>query len=545
MKNIDVKIHSNNWEQSASPAGYVRGTVFVDGIHLHGAAIMEQLPIATDSIDKWKKALVCLNGFFSFVHIRENEIIAAVDRVRSIPIFYGTTNNKVYLSDDAEWVRLQVGDSEMDPVARDEFQLTNYVTGKDTLFPNVKQLQAGELLRITCTDKEPNVQTYRYYSFTHTEPEEWEEPTLREELGRVTEAAFQRLIQYADGRQIVVPLSGGYDSRLIVAMLKRLGYDNIISFTYGAPGNKESEYSRKVAHALGVKWHFVEYSKEKWRKAWDTDERINFQLWSSGWASLPHVQDWLAVKEMKAENAVKADCIFVPGHTGDFIAGGHLPDITFAPRAFNDADLAKSILELHYQRTPLQYIEHKDRSFWKSRLLLRTETKHVGSNHEFANGFEKWDWQERQAKFICNSVRVYDFFGYEWWMPLWDAEFMAFWEDVPLDLRRGRVWYLGYVQEIYKDQTSHSPLGNASETGWLKKAAKRIVAKMGSSIYQRIWLLHNQKYVMKHIVNPYARFPAVIVCHLTKKGFNVNGIEAYMYLKDMNHFLCTLSDQTS
>ena len=222
MKNIDVKIHSNNWEQSASPAGYVRGTVFVDGIHLHGAAIMEQLPIATDSIDKWKKALVCLNGFFSFVHIRENEIIAAVDRVRSIPIFYGTTNNKVYLSDDAEWVRLQVGDSEMDPVARDEFQLTNYVTGKDTLFPNVKQLQAGELLRITCTDKEPNVQTYRYYSFTHTEPEEWEEPTLREELGRVTEAAFQRLIQYADGRQIVVPLSGGYDSRLIVAMLKRL-----------------------------------------------------------------------------------------------------------------------------------------------------------------------------------------------------------------------------------------------------------------------------------------------------------------------------------
>lgn len=55
-------------------------------------------------------------------------VIAAVDRVRSHPLFYGESREGICLSDDAEWVRQQVGDRAMDPVARDEFRLTGYVT---------------------------------------------------------------------------------------------------------------------------------------------------------------------------------------------------------------------------------------------------------------------------------------------------------------------------------------------------------------------------------------------------------------------------------
>jgi asparagine synthase (glutamine-hydrolysing) len=61
----------------------------------------------------------------------------------------------------------------------------------------------------------------------------------------------------------VVPLSGGLDSRIIVAMLKRLGVEDVICFTYGKKGNREAEISRQVAEALGYRWYFVEYTKEK------------------------------------------------------------------------------------------------------------------------------------------------------------------------------------------------------------------------------------------------------------------------------------------
>ena len=42
-----------------------------------------------------------------------------------------------------------------------------------------------------------------------------------------------------------------------------------------------------------------------------------------------------------------------------------------------------------------------------------------------SSAFESWDISERQPKFIVNSLRVYEYFGYEWWIPFWDKKFMV------------------------------------------------------------------------------------------------------------------------
>lgn len=534
MENIHLNFNENNWHQSASPEGYVRGTAFLKEACLKDADLTNQLPIASASNKQWKNTLLSLNGFFSVVCFGQNGLVAAVDRIRSIPIFYGKADGRVYLSDNAEWVRQQVGDKEMDPVARDEFQLAGYVTGQEMLFPNVKQLQAGELLRITLSGSEPQIETYRYYWFTHTEPSEWDEPTLREELDRVTETSIKRLIKYADGRQIVVPLSGGYDSRLIVTMLKRLGYYNILAFTYGVPGNKESEYSRKVADALGIKWHFVEYSKELWHQAWQTDERWQYQKWASGWNSIPHVQDWPAVKRMKQEKAIDPNCVFAPGHSGDFVAGSHLPSIAFDSRSFNEEDLSNAIFERHYSLAPLAYLAQKDKRFWKNRALSTAEKIRIDNNHDFADGFEKWDWQERQAKFICNSVRVYEFFGYDWWMPQWDAEFMAFWESVPLRLREGRKWYANYVKCIYAKETSEQNdyvIENAATRNPIRILAKNWTPSLFQKIIRSVKPIQPRAW---KVLRSLDRYPRKDVLTLLKKGYSHNGIVAYFFFIETN-----------
>lgn len=63
---------------------------------------------------------------------------------------------------------------------------------------------------------------------------------------------------------------------------------------------------------------------------------------------------------------------------------------------------------------------------------------------------EFWEWQERQANYMVNSVRVYEYWGYEWRIPLWDMELVQFWKSVPAHLRADRKLYNTYVDR-YQD----------------------------------------------------------------------------------------------
>jgi len=115
-----------------------------------------------------------------------------------------------------------------------------------------------------------------------------------------------------------------------------------------------------------------------------------------------------------------------------------------------------------------------------SRFFERILEGFTHSPHMF---YEYWDWRERQAKYIANSVRVYEFFGHEWRMPFWDASLIRFWQNVPFHLRKNKRLfdnYLGKKQEPYgfpqksikvlmKDRIKTSPL-----FPFLKKIRQRV-----------------------------------------------------------------------
>lgn len=392
------------------------------------------------------------NGFFAIVKEDEKNIFAAVDRVRSIPLFYSTKNGQFYLSDDARWIREKVHDQDVDEVSKIEFLLTGYVTGKDTLYPNVKQLQAGEYLIYNKENKK--LVTKRYFQFRHFNFYENSTDELISLLDQVHVNVFKRLIESLNGRTVVVPLSGGQDSRLIVVMLKRLGYENVICFSYGKEGNEESAISKKVADFVGYKWIFVPYTKERWRQWNSSQEKQSYFRYADGFSSLPHIQDVIAVSELKRKNLISTDSIFIPGHSGDFVAGSHIP-LTFSQKnGISNEELTNQIFKKNYHLWDLKnYCDYKQKFIEKIYSLIPRES--VYSNEEAADLFECWDWSERQAKFICNSVRVYDFLDYEWRMPLWDNEVMEFWSRVKMEARVNRRLYMEYVRITQGDIQKH------------------------------------------------------------------------------------------
>ena len=532
MNDVIVHFAAAQWQFDAEHGMHWRGTAFHQGRMCSSAAQIAQLiPERHAKPEYWRRLLKRLNGFHALVWVQPDRLIAAVDHVRSIPLFYAECEGRLYLGDDAEWVRQAAGDRVMDAVAQEEFRLAGYVTGADTLYPRVKQLQAGEFLHVSVmpgTEDKPLASTHRYYRFLHRRAAARTDEELSQEMNGIAAAAIDRLIQYAGGRQIVIPLSGGYDSRFIALMLANRKYPGVLTFTYGIKGNKESGYSRRVAEELGLPWHFVEYSEQEWCAAWHTEERRRFQRWASGWTSLPHVQDWIAVRALKQRGIAEPNCVFVPGHSGDFVAGSHIPPDAFSREPVDTDLLVRRIIERHYVVSASEMSGEQKMQAWRERILDRAEIKDIDDHEQFADAFEKWDWQERQAKYIVNSVRVYEFFGFDWWLPLWDAAFMAFWQDAPLGLRQGRRWYLEQVRSAYAAITQREigqALHNSSDIGPFGRLARAMLKQFPVEAKHHLKALRHV-FVPKRVTNSYliSHLPNDKVVRLQRSGYSPIGM---------------------
>ena len=55
--------------------------------------------------------------------------------------------------------------------------------------------------------------------------------------------------------------------------------------------------------------------------------------------------------------------------------------------------------------------------------------------------YELFEFQERQAKFVVSGQRVYEYFGCDWRLPLWDAAYVDFFERMPLSAKIGQSLY--------------------------------------------------------------------------------------------------------
>lgn len=78
------------------------------------------------------------------------------------------------------------------------------------------------------------------------------------------------------------------------------------------------------------------------------------------------------------------------------------------------------------------------------KIKFYTKGKNIYSNVEAADIIEYQDYQERQAKFINNAIRVYEFWGYEWRTPFWDKNILEYWSWIPLSWRYGRRLYFEF-----------------------------------------------------------------------------------------------------
>lgn len=455
-----------------------------------------------------------LNGNFSVILKTDRFLFAAVDTIRSIPLFYSMNSHFITVTDFANY---NGDEQEIDQLSLTEFCLTGYVTGEQTLLTDIKQIQAGRFILIDLYNPETSIHQHRYYQYFHAYDYGADTSTLLQELDAAVLNSFSRLIQIADGATIVVPLSGGHDSRLVVTMLKRLKYDNVIAFSYGRPGNREASVSKNVADALGIRWEFIPYSRALWRQWYNSKEWSDYWQYSHDYSSLPHLQDWPAVKVLKENDILTHNAIFVPGHSADLPAGSRsvsLPQL-YTTHPLEPKTLLDSIFSYHYSLFDWNKKNDELHSTLTKRIINSIGDLSIFPDN--ASAFESWDFAERQAKFIINSIRVYEYWGFRWALPLWDTEFIKFWSRVSIEHRINTALYRLYVDSLFNSIQQAKFHKHGQSEAYLYNIINKPYNELFSYIKSRIrHSTNSHKY--KLIYNKYRYYSQYFYCPMCWHG---------------------------
>ena len=452
---------------------YSIGYIIKDNTIIQGEDLLQFLEQIQD-VEELEQVLKTIEGYFSFVMYIQNKWIIVSDIIRSFPVFYQNDGNETMITDKIENFENRIIDE--DKVK--EFLVLGYVIGQETLYTGIKQIENAQIVTLTETGR---IDAYRYYNYQYQIKDEEDEKLIKK-LDALYDKAIKNLILFLNGRRAVIPLSGGQDSRLIAYYLTKNGYKNIIAYTYGKKDNPEAIVSKKVAEFLNIDWYFVEYKNSSMRKKfYDKKMYSDMADYCARGFSVTHIQEWEAIIQLKEKGIVHEGDVVIPGFSGDFIAGSHLNVEMIQKKEYTYKDFKEYIFKKHYKIYPWRKRdkEHKlELKLWsdaKKSLDIQKKDNDTMNEEEFNSLFERFDFQERQVKFISNSVRTYDLLGLQWYMPFWDKELMTYWLSIPLEKRCKRKLYDKFVDETYGDLMRYAPIAVVKQPkNYTNKLCKKI-----------------------------------------------------------------------
>lgn len=201
-----------------------------------------------------------LNGTFAIVLGNDKGFSIVTDLLSFVPVYLGK-NKQGRISSfgtHPDLVRvLSDRGSSIDIVSVGEFLDKGHTLFPHTMYANVEQLKPATLYcGVFLNDKDLEMRSYTYWSTPEEINEAVDEHELAEELRMAVTAAVTRRCR----GKVAVSLSGGLDSRLILAAVPQ--EVECIAVTFGNTLNREMLTARRVAKAYNREWFPLFRDKE-------------------------------------------------------------------------------------------------------------------------------------------------------------------------------------------------------------------------------------------------------------------------------------------
>ena len=187
--------------------------------------------------------------------LTDNILFLVRDRVGEKPLFYSTYDNEIFFASELKSLACNIPWSrKVDNVGLQLYMLLRYVPAPYTILEGMQKLKAGHYLKYKqgCV-----VQQIPYFSW---DPHASEVPPSGANYKEVVRGTEAMLVKSLETRLMSdVPLgfflSGGVDSTLCAALIKRHFGKDIHSYTIGFEGDSSSEHpvAEKTASIIGAK----------------------------------------------------------------------------------------------------------------------------------------------------------------------------------------------------------------------------------------------------------------------------------------------------
>lgn len=372
----------------------------IDKGRIEGEALCNYIEkLSKKDLSSITEELNTLNGVFAFIWKKEDKHYLVTDRIRNFSLFFHLDFKNAVITDDPYPI-IEKRHFSLNTEQYTFFKAFGYTLNNETLFEDIYEVKPGEITII----EENRFHNHPYYKALEYNSHQ------EEDLTAVLDKIFEETFDAIGDCPIALPLTGGYDSRLIAAYCKKFNKQPYC-YTYGRVGTPEIQNAKRTAEALGFDWEFIAYDDNYYDKNKDI-HFVPYYKTMSHISSSFFLQDFPAIKYLK--NKLPSNTVFIGGHSADMIAGSKLQikDI----EKTNDKDRSHLILKqiMAYHR-----LTKKEKD--KAQSLIESEFIF----HSFKDAIY-WNMNNRQARLINNSTRIFGHFGYKHFLPFWHHEFINF-----------------------------------------------------------------------------------------------------------------------
>jgi asparagine synthetase B (glutamine-hydrolysing) len=321
-----------------------------------------------------------------------------------------------------------------------------------------------------------------------------------EEWIRIVKSNLRKSIKKRMCTRVGAFLSGGLDSRTIIASVPEEYRRSMVAVTFGVEGADDCNYAKPVAKRLGVRLHHMVFDS-----ALILDKALLHMWLSEG------VSNHMVVPVVVAVQEISPICIF-DGFAGDAQFGGGFHD------GFDDLDsgrwpiprldyLIKALKYKGYIR-PLENVETLIAGMSRNDIdeLLRTsvsgEAQRLPENITPAIQLEMFLFQLRVKRNTLGGMISADAAATVL-KPYYDLEFLETILRIPAKMRRGHLFYAKYLHSVLPDvlrdpRTTPLPIDPLAAYKKTAQIAKRVIRgsvrrALGFNLFQtKYWIPINR-----------------------------------------------------